>query len=43
VLLEEAPHERQFTIRGHETEFTLKERWSTKGSERLVNWEVSWT
>lgn len=43
VLLEEAPHERRFTIQGHETEVTLRETWSTREAETLVTWEISWT
>lgn len=42
VLLEEAPRERLFTIRGHEAEVTVRERWSTRADETLVTWEISW-
>ena len=42
VLVDEAPRERHFTIRGHEAEVMLRERWAPRADETLVTWEISW-
>lgn len=43
VLLEDHPSERLFTIRGHESKVSLRERWGTRAAERVVTWKISWT